>query len=115
MWWYWIYDDHVLSGIKEEWPLVWGPGRPDISSFVPTWRPDLVEAGLMTCLWAVLFTLVRPVLVNLLFKPLASQRILKLGFGPGDVLKFCESGTRLVFYSASTIFIVFVTLQQEYF
>ena len=115
MWWYWVYDAETLSEIGKEWPLAWGPGEYFAREFIPTWKPDTVQVISWIVFFATLFTLLRSLLVTYILRPLGESRILANGFTPAAVVKYCESGTRLVFYTGSTIAIFIIALQQDYF
>ena len=65
--------------------------------------------------FAVLFTLIRPLIVRYILLPIGERRILASGFQQKNVVKFCESGVRAIFYSISSVLLVQICLESDFF
>jgi ceramide synthetase len=117
MWWYYYYSPEELVEIGTEWkdPSAWGPGPHGNRAYQPNYDPHYEVLVPWVLFYALLFTILRPILTNWILRPLAEKRILTNGFTQDTVEKFCESGTRALFYSCSSIALIYVCWQEDFF
>lgn len=104
MWWYWIYSESVLNTIKQREQIIYERAHVDVE-----------EIALQILFISSVFSIVRFLLFEYVFKLIGETTILNNGFGQLEVSKFCESMWRLLFYTSSSIAIIVITLQQDYF
>lgn len=109
MWWYWVYDNELIALTRKPQDVWEG------ETFKIDWDPSYFETLSVVCSIGLVLTFARFFCVRYFLNPLGRRYVLDAGFSFDHVVKFCESGWRFLFYSASTALLFYCVWSKEWF